>query len=211
MMARLGVHQTFSQPHRLRANGRTERGGQQIMSTLRKLHVEEGMNWVEVLPRALQLHHDMANDTGLSPYQVVFGRSRTLPGIPYSPERECEDAMQYFNRMEELDKNISQTIQGLHEQQAHRFNSAKKEKSPYKIGERVWVLKLPRLSSTAKLEPRWKGPMQGLQRHGANSYTVIDLRGGTLGVHVDQLKPYCDNDGRKNSFHNLKGCKTHQK
>ena len=53
MCGRLGIHQTFSQPHRPRANGRAERAGKQLLSALKKIHLEHGVNWVEALPWAL--------------------------------------------------------------------------------------------------------------------------------------------------------------
>ena len=75
MRARLGIHQAFSQPHRSRANGRAERAGQQLLSCLQKLHVSEGLNWVEALPRALKLHHDVVGEGGHSPYHILCGRT----------------------------------------------------------------------------------------------------------------------------------------
>ena len=78
MCAKLGVHQTFSQPHRPRANGRAERAGQQLLSALKKLHAEHGLNWVEALPRALRIYHDMLGESGCFPYFIAFGRRRAV-------------------------------------------------------------------------------------------------------------------------------------
>ena len=85
MCARLGIRMAYSQAHRPQANGRAERAGGQIISFLRKLHASEGINWVEALPRALRLHHDLVGEAGLSPYQILFGRERNLAGLPYKP------------------------------------------------------------------------------------------------------------------------------
>ena len=114
MSAKLGIHQTFSQPHRRRANGRAERAGQQLLSVLKKLYMEDGVNWVEALPRALRIHHDMCGEGGLSPFQIMFGRERTVQGIPYTPERECEDAEQFFSRMEQIDHLVSRALEKAH-------------------------------------------------------------------------------------------------
>ena len=110
MCGRLGFHQTFSQPHRPRANGRAERAGQQLLSTLKKLHLEHGLNWVEALPRALAIHHNVVGPAGLSPFHILFGRDRSVPGIPYHPERESEDAQAFFQRMEQVDQLVAQAI-----------------------------------------------------------------------------------------------------
>ena len=114
MCARLGIRQCYSQPHRPQANGRAERAGRQLLTLLQKIHHEDGINWVEALPRALRLHHDMMGELGMSPYQILFGRDRSVTGLPYTPMRECEAATQYFTRMELLDLTLSKKLNGLH-------------------------------------------------------------------------------------------------
>jgi transposase InsO family protein len=130
MCARLGLHQTFSQPHRPRANGRAERAGQQLISLLRKLHLEHGLLWMEALPRALMIHHDLVGEAGLSPYQIMFGRDRPLAGIPYSPERECEDALEFFRRMERIDRMVSSHLGALHAQAVAAHNQGREKGLP---------------------------------------------------------------------------------
>ena len=190
MCAKLGVHQTFSQPHRPRANGRAERAGQQLLSALKKLHVEHGLNWVETLPRALRIYHDMVGESGCSPYFIAFGRHRAVQGIPYTPDRSCEDAVQFFARMEALDMAVAAQLSRLHSTSAALSNAAKRDREPFEVGSLVWVLKPDTLSSTAKIEPRWRGPLKVLERCGERSYVVGDSKGGKLAVHVDQLKIY---------------------
>ena len=88
MCARLGVRQAFSQAHRPQANGRAERAGQQILELLKKMNVQESINWVEALPRVLVQYHDVLGESDLSPFQILFGRDRGTVGIPYPP-RAC--------------------------------------------------------------------------------------------------------------------------
>ena len=152
--------------------------------------MEHALNWVQALPRALRLHHDMVGVGGLSPYQVMFGRNRNLQGIPYTPERVCEDAMQFFDRMELVDQRVQQALQDKHEEDTTRINQGKQAREDYHLGDLVWVLKPASLSTQAKVEPRWRGPLQILQKQGHHSYLLRDKKGDTLAAHVDQLKPY---------------------
>ena len=76
MCARLGIRHAYSQAHRPQANGRAEVAGQKVSKLLPKLHVEERINWVEALPRILQIQNDMIGVSGLSPYHILFGRNR---------------------------------------------------------------------------------------------------------------------------------------
>jgi hypothetical protein len=189
MCGRLGIHQTFSQPHRPRDNGRAERAGQQLLSALKKIHLEHGVNWVEALPRALAIHHNTVGPAGLSPFHILFGRDRSVPGIPYHPERESEDAQALFMRMEQVDQLVAETINKAHEAAARRHNT-KPEREPFPPGALVWVYKAPDLASQSKLDARWRGPFVVKARTGNHSYLVADKRGATFGAHVDQLRAY---------------------
>ena len=188
LCAQLGIHLTYSQPHRPRANGRAERAGQHLLSALQKIHMEHGWNWVQALPRALKVHHDMVGPTGLSPYQVMFGRDRLVQGIPYLPHRVAEDAQEYFHRMEALDQHLSHVLQTQHDKIAQK--SPHQERTGFHVGDLVWAYKPTSLSSQSKLEAKWLGPFQVVQKLGHRSYNLQDRRGTQLQVHVDQLKPY---------------------
>ena len=64
MCARLGIRQAFSQAYRPQANGRAEVAGKSLIGFLRKLWVEERINWVEALPRVLRINHDLPGESG---------------------------------------------------------------------------------------------------------------------------------------------------
>ena len=125
--------QTYSPTHRPRANGRAEKAGSQLLSILKKLHIEYDLNWVEALPRALRLHHDVTGEAGLSPYHIMFGRDGNPPGIIYTPERFCENSFQYFKRMEHIDHMIFQELNSIHAKESKRRNSNKPSGRPIRL------------------------------------------------------------------------------
>ena len=89
MCAELGIRHTYSQAYHHRANGRVEMAGQQIKEYLRKILTEEKhRTWVDALPQALDRLHDAKGQCGLSPYEILFGRSRPLGNIPYEPDKD---------------------------------------------------------------------------------------------------------------------------
>ena len=100
MCSRLGIRQAYSQAHRAQANGRAEVAGKTVYNLLRKLHAEQRINWVEALPRVLRYHHNAIGETGLSPYQTLFGRDRPEAGLPYTPPMKCPSAQTFFYRIE---------------------------------------------------------------------------------------------------------------
>ena len=112
----MGIRQAFTQAYRAQANGRAERAGRQILDRLSKLNIQGEINWVEALPKVLEQHHDAEGESGMSPYNIVFGRHRHRAGIPQEPPRECEDAQAFLQRMEEIDKMVAETLNSKHEQ-----------------------------------------------------------------------------------------------
>jgi len=122
MCAKFGIRQGFSQAYHHQANGRVERAGQQIMEILRKMQVQNKICWVEALPIVIDRIHDTPGETGLSPYQILFGMDRPLGNIPYTPPKECEDAEAFFDRMEKIDKSVAEKLKEIHEKQVERIN-----------------------------------------------------------------------------------------
>ena len=88
----LGVRCAQAQAYHHPANGRAEVAGQQVIEILRKLSAQEKLNWVEALPRVLFILHEVRGESGLSPYEIIFGRPRHVAGLQYDPPRECEDS-----------------------------------------------------------------------------------------------------------------------
>jgi hypothetical protein len=110
MCARLGIRQAFSQAYRPQANGKAEVAGKTLIGLMRKIHVEVGIQWVEALPQVLRMYHDLPGETGLSPFQILFGRDRNVAGIPYQPPRVCEEAAVFMERMEARDKALARIL-----------------------------------------------------------------------------------------------------
>ena len=66
LCSELGIRIAYSQVYHHRSNGRAERAGLQLMDRIRKLQVEEGVNWVEALPQVLDRLHDTPGEGGLA-------------------------------------------------------------------------------------------------------------------------------------------------
>jgi hypothetical protein len=186
----LGIRQAYSQAYHHQANGRVERAGQQIMEVLRKLNAENHINWVEALPQVLDRIHDVRGESGLSPYQILFGRERPLAGIPYTPPRECEDALQFHHRMMEVDRQVAETLNRVHAMQAQRINRERKDMEPIPVGTQVWY-KRPEKSGE-KLDSRWIGPGVVKAREGERSYLIEIKPGVTMKAHRSFLKLYTE-------------------
>ena len=148
---------------------------------------------MEALPRILRAYHDAPGEAGMSPFQIVFGRERSLAGVPCDPDRECEGATEFFDRLEEIDRSVARVLNDKHQRQADCQNQTRTPRPTFKVGEWVWVLR-PRSSNVSKLDTWWVGPVKISARVGMNSYQVCLKPGVLHDVHADQLKPYAGDD-----------------
>ena len=133
LCARLGVRQAFSQAYRPQANGRAEVAGRTLINILRKLDAAAGggLNWVEALPRVLRMYHDAEGESGLSPFQIMFGRTRNLAGVPYEIPRACEGVEDFLRRQAEVDTHVAKVLNESHVKEALRLNA--KRAAPYAV------------------------------------------------------------------------------
>ena len=68
---------------------------------------------MEALPRAVQQLHDAPGLSGLSPYEILYGRHRPYAGIPYDPPSKMEDAVSFFQRQAEVDAKVAKALTGF--------------------------------------------------------------------------------------------------
>ena len=166
--------------------------GQQVQEILRKLNAEMGINWVKALPAVLSKIHDAPGDSGLSPYQIVFERERTLPNIPYQPPHDCEDAQNVFQRMKEIDERVARILNEKHEKLAERANLRRASSTVYQEGQKVWYRRPER--SGDKLDSRWLGPAVIVKRIGEHGYLVKLDVDKNITAHISFLKPYVEDE-----------------
>jgi hypothetical protein len=189
MCAALGIRHAYSQAYHHRANGRAEMAGQQVKEILRKILTDQKrLTWVEALPQALDRLHDAKGPSGLSPYEILFGRPRPLGNLPFAPEKDCEDAIQFFTRMRNMDDRVKSVMEEIHQSQATRANRGRRAPEPFAPGDKVWYRRPE--NSGAPEDSRWLGPCVVKSREGESSYTVEVKPNYVMKAHRSFLKPY---------------------
>ena len=147
------------------------------------------MKWVEALDTAVRWIHDTPGEAGMSPYEVLYGRSRPYAGIPYKAPNVMEDAVAFFKRQEEVDEKVARTLQEVHQKKADQVNKSRKELAVLRIGQKVWWLR-PRGRTGDKLATYWIGPCVVRGRQGEHSYLVEVEPGRMHEVHRCHLKEH---------------------
>ena len=190
MCARLGIRSAFSQSHRPQANGRAEVAGRVLQDILRKLLIVQDINWVEALPSALRIHHDTPDPISkLSPYEIVFGRQRSLGGLPRTTPHECMGASDWLDRMRGIDIQVATALNEAHAELEKQVNRRRPERLVYHTNDWVWYMR-PRAVGGVKLQTWWQGPFRVVERVGERSYRLRTQQGEIFDAHADQLKPY---------------------
>ena len=188
MCASLGIYHMYTQPYHHQANGRTERAGQQLLEILRKINNDHIINWVSALPRVVRLIHDTPGESGLTPYEIVFGRQRYLAEVPYKNPRECEDALKFFERMNQTDTHVANLLNSWHKSQAETVNRRRRELQPIPVGSLVWYRRPP--GTGGKLDSRWLGPCEVQAREGEHSYVLRTGQNKKVKAHRTYMKEY---------------------
>ena len=130
----------------------------------------------------LDRYYDVPNLYGLSRYQIVFGRHRSLGNVPYVPASQCEDARDFFVLMKEVDSAVSQKLNELNARVEAKMISQLKGSLVFHVGDQVWYRWLER--SGHKLDTRWLGKAVVTARESESSY-VIEIRPGSkMKVHA---------------------------
>ncbi len=121
----------------------------------------------------------------------MLGRERPLTGLPYSPERESQEAQDYLDHIEAVDQLVAEHLKKRHQKTQERHDAKIKARPEFQVGDLVWIMK-PKPIRGHKTQTYWVGPTTILSRAGQNSFTIATKEGDTRDVHIVQLKPYFD-------------------
>lgn len=186
-----GVKTAYSQAYHHQANGRAESAGQFVIKKMRQIIAEDGGTWVEKLQRGVRLLNDTPGETGLSPYEICFGRQRPLAHFPVKITHPCEDAQTFFQRIKAQDVQISTKLQKIQGKRAETTNKHRLEQPPLQIGSKVWY-KPETQPGHDKTDTYWTGPGTVLRRVGEHSYVVKIKPGVETEAHISQLRPHIE-------------------
>ena len=90
---------------------------------LKKISEEEHKCWVEMIPHVQRKYHGMPGVSGLPPYEIVYGWQRPLAG------KVSEDAIEFFKRMESMDKRVAKKLNEEHDRESRIDQSQQKGKA----------------------------------------------------------------------------------
>jgi hypothetical protein len=196
----VGVSPRFATPGHPESMGAVERWNRTLKNMLNKNIQEHGREWDVHLPYLLFAYREVPHTTtGLSPYQLVYGRiprgplsllknswtgEETIPtSASQSVETYLQDLMQKLKNAHDIASENAKVAQDCY---ATRYNLRSRVKK-FNVGDQVLVL-IP--SSPNKLLNTWKGPATVIEMTRQHSAKVEMEDGSIRELHINKLRPY---------------------
>ena len=135
------------------------------------MHAEEGINWMEVLPRATKLYNTTLNGSKHSLVVTFFGRNWVDGGFPYDVATISQPAEDFINAFFSIDVQLANFWNEIHKLAEARWNKkfANLHRKEYQSGDWFWALRNP---NPGKMESWWVGPTNIIKRFNDQSYQV---------------------------------------
>ena len=199
----LGVERIRTTVYHPQTNGVVERMHSSLTGMLNKAH-NLGMDWAQQLPYALFALRQMPNrDTGLSPFELVYGRDvRTPLELVYGEWTGAKgkemDVCSWVGQVQERLELVREAARSRKTEASRARKEAYDKKScsrTFEVGDIVWN-RLPGLDN--KLAESWSGPWEVVGRLSAVNYGIkkLEERGKKKVVHINTLKACVEREGK---------------
>lgn len=188
----LKINKYHTSPYHPQANGALECSHRTLGEYLRHYVDKDQTNWDTYIPYAMFVFNSSEHrSTGKQPYQLLYGRTLTIPSA-------CTKAEEPVYNYDDYHVELKQRLQAAHTIAHERLKQQKhKTKTSYDktvseinvhVGDQVL---LKDKSRKGKLSAKWIGPFQVLE---LNSNENITIRKGrkSVKVHKNLVKPFVE-------------------
>ena len=187
----MGVKKSRTTAYHPQGDGLVERQNRTLQEIISNFVSEHHNNWDLWLDQAVFAYNTSIHEsTGLSPYELVFGRPPRMPievelGVPFSNPLNQSEYSQYLRKAIQTANALArQQLEKVRKQQCTSYDKSHKAWSPLETGKTVWL----RRPKSWKFGRKWVGPYQISCRNGVN-YTIRSHNGRSIVAHHNQLKP----------------------
>ena len=152
---------------------------------------EHSLDWDNWLDQAVFAYISSVHEsTGLSPYEMVFGRPARMPievelGVPLQNPSSQSDYIQSLRKAIQLANQVAQrNLVAARERQSRQYDQGHPSWKPFEAGQSVWLARPKKW----KFGKKWIGPYKICSRNGVN-YVLQPKIGENMAAHHNQLRP----------------------
>ena len=186
----MGTHKSRTTAYHPQCDGLVERHNrtiQDMLSAFVSEHSHDWDMWIDIIVYAYNT--STHESTGISPYELVFGRTARTPleldlGMPLkNPCTQSEHSQSIRRSLQSLRQIAQQNLIASRSRQKRYYDQQLKEWVPYPVDSSVWL----RRPKSWKFGRRWIGPYKVMSRKGVN-YVIRSSDGKDKVVHHNNLK-----------------------
>ncbi|MEL7426754.1 MAG: RNase H-like domain-containing protein [Bacteroidota bacterium] len=198
----MGIHKSRTTAYHPQCDGLVERQNrtlQTILSAYVSAHQDDWDTWVSL---AVYAYNTSTHEsTGVSPYELVFGRPARTPlevDLDIPLKNPCSQS-EYTQALRKSLHSLQQVARGnlatSRARQSNSHSSTDRNWTPLPVGSSVWL----RRPKSWKFGGRWIGPFEIIKQTGVN-YTIRSKLGKDSVVHHNNVKPCVVPSGQGEPF-----------
>ena len=187
----MGLKKTRTTAYHPQCDGQVERQNRTLQNIDTAFVSQHSIDWDEWLDQAVFAYNTSVHEsTGISPYELVFGRPARMPievelGVPLQNPSSQSDYAQSLRKAIQLSNQLAQRkLVDSRDRQSNQYNKSHQNWNPFEIGQAVWLL----LPKKWKFGKKWVGPYRVCSQNGVN-YQLSSKTGNRLVAHHNQLRP----------------------
>eukprot|EP00794_Sanderia_malayensis_P014448 gene14448-biopygen11548 len=186
----MGLKKTRTTAYHPQCDGLVERQNRTLQEILTNFVSDHSSDWDAWLDQAVFAYNTSVHEsTGLSPYEIVFGRPARMPievelGVPLQNPSSQSDYSQSLRKAIQLANQVAQNnLVEARIRQSDQYNKGCQRWKPFEQGQTVWLAR-PKKS---KFGRKWVGPYIISKRNGVN-YVLGSQTGKDIVAHHNQLR-----------------------
>ena len=163
-----------------------ERHNRILRAIINNFVSEHSLDWDNWLDQAVFAYNTSVHDsTGLSPYEVVFGRPAKMPievelGVPLHNPSSHHKAIHFSNQV--VQRNLVASRE--RERESRQYDQGHPSWKPFGAGKTVWLAQPEKW----KFGKKWIGPDKICSRNGVN-YVLQPKIWENIVAYLDQFRP----------------------
>ena len=142
----MGVKKSHTTVYHPQGDGLVERQNRTLQEILSNVVSENHHDWDQWIDQAAFAYNTSAHkSTGLSPYELVFGRPPQMPievelGVPFSNPLNQSDYSQYLRKAIQTANSLArQQLEKVRNQQSTSYGQSHRAWSPFETSQTVWL------------------------------------------------------------------------